>query len=349
MIRGFRRETRGFRKEIGPELSRSVIAFCHELFQKDAPHRLADMEEVTKRAHVSSETTLESRSPGPASPRKRMAISQHSHLPGDGSPRAQQKLRKPAPRTDESLAASRTQATEPQKHGHQPLTQQVTSLQSATAGSIEPEISNPTQNRMPHGDASRLQTLEQQLLLQNLRNNTLQNQDHENALEFILRNQQQNDSILQRTFITASLAQQQQQQQRRAALVVAAASNQAIRDAAATERILQLRRSASASQLSAVSHQAQQNIPLLSNLGGSTRLTHLDGNTRLTQLDGSINRLSQLDGSARLSQPPPRDSNAQLMETLLLLELQRQQQQQQQSRQAPPGQHPPNRQFPPFR
>jgi HSF-type DNA-binding len=359
--RGFRRETRGFRKEIGPELSRSVIAFCHELFQQNAPHRVSEMEEVAvaKKAHVSSETGPESMSPGPASPRKRQSTtaSQHSYRPGDGNPRAQQRHRKPTPENDERPAASRVHATEPQQYGHQPLTQHFASLQSATASGRESHVSNPRQNTMPHGRASRLQTLEQHLFLQNIRNSALQIQDHDNALELLLRNQQNNESLLQRSIMTASLAQHQQelqeqelhhQHQQRAALLAAAASNQAILDVAATDRMLQLRRSASASQPSALSHQAQQIIPMLSHLDGSTRLLHPDGNTRLTQLDGSFNRLSQLEGSNRLSQPPPRDSNAQLMETLVLLELQRQQQQQQQSRQAPPRQNPPNRQFPPF-
>ena len=65
VFRGFRRETRGFRKEIGPELSRSVIAFSHDHFQKDAPHRLGEMEEVARKYAASPPRQ---RCPAPARP-----------------------------------------------------------------------------------------------------------------------------------------------------------------------------------------------------------------------------------------------------------------------------------------
>lgn len=145
-------------------------------------------------------------------------------------------------------------------------------------------------------------SFEQQLLLQNMRSSALQNQERDHSYELLLRNQHQNDSYLQRSMLTASLAQQQQ----RAALAAAAASNNhpLFGVAAARER-LQMNRT-------------------------NTSLPHVPFPNRAPSLMG------QLD-SARLSQPAA-ENNSQLMETLFLLELQRQQQQQgRQQDQQPPG------------
>lgn len=149
-------------------------------------------------------------------------------------------------------------------------------------------------------------SLEQQLLLQNMRSSALQNQERDHSYELLLRNQHQNDSYLHRSMLTASLAQQQQQQQQRAALAAAAASN---------------------------------NHPLFGVAGARERLQMNRTNTSLPHVpfpNRAPSLMGQLD-SARLSQPAA-ENNSQLMETLFLLELQRQQQQQgRQQDQQPPG------------
>ncbi|CAB9500198.1 HSF-type DNA-binding [Seminavis robusta] len=377
---GFRRETRGFRKEIGPELSRSVIAFCHDQFQKDDPELVLQMEEAAKKQPPSQKGTGARNSPAPGSPRKRKSSmsSQNSGSSSDlvgEDPRSAQRPRHQAPPvgSERAYGTSAQMIQEAKQDLQQAAVPSVASLQPGAAGGLEanvaPErIADPT----TPGQPGRVQTLEHQLLLQNLRSNALQHQDHENALELLLRNQQQSDSVLQRSIITtASLAQQRQlqeheiqEQQRRAALVAAATSGQGILDNQAfldADRILQLRRSASASQLGQQLPSlplAQQNLPgsLLSQLD-SARMPQLPPQldaSRIPQLSSQLDpsRLSQLQSqldASRSPQMPSRDNNSQLMETLLLLELQRQQQQG--GQQGAPGQNPqnPNRQFPPFR
>lgn len=326
-IRGFRRETRGFRKEIGPELSRSVIAFCHDLFQKDSPHLVKDMEEVAKKPPASS-SSQEQEAPRSQRKRRSSAGSQDSsagvELQEAQSRTTSRKKKKKRPSaSDRASTPRRDHQIAEQKQDPQAYVPAVASLPARPeiSGSSLPgtDAANIRGVRQQQPDPLLQQTIEHQLLLQNLRSSALQNtQDLDTSLQLLLRNQQRSDSHLQRSIITASLAQQQQLQeqelqQRRAALAAAATSNQAILDATATERLLQLRRSAA-------------------------------GQGTHSQIQRSLQPalLPQADLS-RLAQQRSRDSNSQLIETLLLFELQRQQQGAPQNQ--PPNQ---NRQFPPF-
>lgn len=149
--------------------------------------------------------------------------------------------------------------------------------------------------------------IDQQILLHNLRGNAFQHQERDPSYELLLRSQHQNNSFLQRSMLTASIAQQQQQhlQHQRATLAAAtaASNNQTLFDAAAArERLLQMNRA-------------------------NTSLPHAPFPSRASSLLGQIDSARQPRSTT--------ENNTQLMETLFLLELQRQQQGQQD--QQPPG------------
>ena len=221
-LRGFRRETRGFRKEIGPELSRSVIAFSHTLFQKEAPDLVLQMVEVAKKIQPSS---------GAATSR------QSRKTEASGGLTSSQTIRKIA--ATNPTASSRNFPTAPSNDrtgGSQPI------FQGFPEGL---ESTHPSESAIQRSHVGN--NIDQQLLLHNLRNNAFQNQELDPSYELLLRNQHQNESFLQRSMLGSSFAQQRQQEleYQRATLAAArvASNSQTLFDAAAArERILQMNR-----------------------------------------------------------------------------------------------------------
>jgi len=322
--RGFRRETRGFRKEHGPDFSRSVIAFSHDLFQKDAPHLVEQMEEIAKKQQAEGNLSKSA-----AARRGSVSDSSLKSLSSD------------RPKEDGTSSSARMPPMQASAHSspHQNPNDASSKLNASQEGSLITALSGGTvaratasvgatnvfaganaaaqqQQQGGHLGSSSGSSLEHQLLLRNLRNNALETSS---TIEALLRQQQQqNDSFLQRDIIAASLDRQQQQwqQHQRDALLSAATTqqqNQALLDAATRERLVQLGLAA-----------PQQPTLAQQHFHGVGATAHL-GNSRLANASG--------------------ESNSQLVETLLLMELQRQREQQGGQQPPPPGGF---RQFPPF-